>query len=93
MTKPYSAPTSDDDTWSDITTKEYEANSKAQNILFLALNEDDTTRIIHCKSAYEIWQHLLVTYEGTSQVNELKLISCVLNMKTSKCMKMNLLMI
>ena len=29
MTKTYSAPTGDDDTWSDIAAKEYEANSKA----------------------------------------------------------------
>ena len=48
VTKPYSAPTGDDDTWSDIAAKEYEANSNAQNALFLALNEDDTTRVIHC---------------------------------------------
>ena len=46
------APTGEEDTWSDLTSKEYDANSKAQNALFLALNEDDTTRIIHCKSAY-----------------------------------------
>jgi len=29
VTKSYSAPTGDDDTWSDIAAKEYEANSKA----------------------------------------------------------------
>ena len=65
VTKPYSEPTGDDDTWFDIAAKEYKANSKAQNVLFLALNVDDTTKVIHCKFAYEIWQHLLVTHEGT----------------------------
>ena len=42
----YSAPVGDDDTWSAIAAKEYEANLKAQNSLFLALNEDDTTRVM-----------------------------------------------
>ena len=39
VTKPFSAPTGDEDTWSDIASKEYEANAKTQNALFLALNE------------------------------------------------------
>ena len=96
VTKPYSAPTDDDDTWSNIAAKEYkeyEANSKAQNALFLALNEDDTTRVIHCKSAYEIWEHLLVTMREHHKSRELKLISYVLNMKVLKYKKINLLMI
>ena len=68
FTKPYSEPVGEEDTWSDLTSKEVDANSKAQNVLLLALNEDDLIRDIHCKSAYEIWQHLLVTHERTSQV-------------------------
>ena len=66
LTKPYVAPNSDESTWTEFTFREYEANSKAQNSLLTALNEDDLTRVIHCQSAYEIWQHLLVTHEGTS---------------------------
>ena len=73
LTKPYSRPESEEDTWSELTFKEFDANSKAQNALLLALNEDDLTRVIHCKSAYEIWQHLLVTHEGTSQVKRAKI--------------------
>ena len=73
LTKPYSAPVGEEDTWSDLTSKEVNANSKAQNALFLALNEDDLTRVIHCKSDYEIWQHLLVTHEGISQVKRAKI--------------------
>jgi len=38
VTKPYSAPTGEEDTWSDLASKEYDANSKAQNALFSALN-------------------------------------------------------
>ena len=67
LIKPYSAPVGEEDTWSDLTSKEVDANSKTQNALLLALNEDDLTRVIHYKSTYEIWQQLLVTHEKTSQ--------------------------
>ena len=73
VTKPFSVPTGDEDTWSDIATKKFDANAKAHNVLLLALNEDDLARVIHCKSAYEIWSHLVVTQEGTSQVKRAKI--------------------
>ena len=73
MTKPYVAPDGDESTWTDLDFKLYEANSKAQNSLLTSLNEDDLTRVIHCQSAYEIWQHVLVTNEGTSQVKRAKI--------------------
>ena len=38
LTKPYSRPESEKDTWSELTFKEFDANSKAQNALLLALN-------------------------------------------------------
>ena len=38
-----------------------------------ALNDDDIARVIHYKSAYEIWSHLVVTYKGTSQVKRAKI--------------------
>ena len=50
VTKPYSAPTGEEVTWSDLASKEYDANSMAQNALLLALNEDDMTRVIQYKS-------------------------------------------
>ena len=65
VTKPFSAPLGDEDTWSDIATKEFDANMRAHYALFQALNDNDIARVIHCKSAYEIWSHLLVTHEGT----------------------------
>jgi len=68
VTKPFSVPTGDKNTWSDIT-----ANAKAHYALLQALNDDDITRFIHCKSAYEIWSHLMVTHEGTSQVKRVKI--------------------
>jgi len=54
VTKPFSAPLGDEDTWSDIVTKEFDANTRAHYALLQALNDDDIARVIHCKSTYEI---------------------------------------
>ena len=72
VTKPFSAPLGDEDTWSDIATKEFDANARAHYALLQSLNDDDIDRVVHCKSANEIWTHLLVTHEGTSQVKRAK---------------------
>ena len=37
------------------------------------MNDDDIVRAIHCKFAYEIWTHLVLTHEGMSQVNRAKI--------------------
>ena len=73
VTKSFSVPTGDEDSWSGIATKEFDANVKAHYALFQALNDDELVRVIYCKSAYEIWSHLVVTYEGTSQVKRAKI--------------------
>jgi len=73
MTKPFSVPIGDENTWSDIATKEFDVNAKPHYVLLQALNDDDIARVIHCKSAYEIWTHLVVTHEGTSQVQRAKI--------------------
>ena len=54
VTKPFSASLGDEDTWSDVATKEFDANARAHYVLLQALNDDDIARVIHCKSAYEI---------------------------------------
>jgi len=41
--------------------------------LLQALNDDDISRVIHCKSAYDIWSHLVVTHDGTSQIKRAKI--------------------
>ena len=48
MTKPFSAPTGDEHTWSDIATKEFDANAKAHYASIQALNGDDIVRVVHC---------------------------------------------
>ena len=37
------------------------------------LNDDDISRVIYCKSSYEIWSHLIVTHRGNSQVKRAKI--------------------
>ena len=66
ITKPFVIPSDDEDTWSDITIKEFEANAKAHYALLQALNDDDIFRVINCKSTFEILNNLIVTHEGIS---------------------------
>jgi len=73
VTKPFSVPISDEDTWSDIATNLFDANAKAQYALLQVLNDDDIVRVIDCKFTYEIWTHLVVTHEGTLQVKRAKI--------------------
>ena len=54
ITKEFVEPHSDEDTWSEATAKDYEANAKTQ-----ALNDDDLSRVINCKSAYEVWNDFM----------------------------------
>ena len=52
--------------WDDTYTKAFEANAKATYALMQALNDDDLSRIINCVSAFDIWNTLITTHEGTS---------------------------
>ena len=61
ITKEFIEPRDDEDTWSEATTKDYEANTKAQYALTQALNDDDFSRVINCKSTFEVWNDLLIT--------------------------------
>ena len=71
ITKEFVVPHGDEDTWSEATAKDYEANAKA-HAFAQALNEDDLSHVINCKSAYEGWNDLIITHEGTSQVKRSK---------------------
>jgi hypothetical protein len=48
-------------------------NSKATNALLNGLDESLYTKVIHCKSAKEIWDKLQNIYEGDSKVKEAKI--------------------
>jgi len=45
---------------------------KAQYALTQVLNDDDLSRVINCKSAYEVWNDLTITRDGTFQVKRSK---------------------
>ena len=92
LVKPFVCPEGDDDSWSENTIKEYNANSKARYALFQVLN-DDISRVINCTCAYDIWQVLVTTHEGITQVKKVRLICLALNMIAFICLMMNLLMI
>jgi len=64
VTKSFNVPNGDEDTWSDAATKEFDANTNAYYALLQALNDDDISRIIHFKSAHEIWSNFVITHEG-----------------------------
>ena len=73
ITKEFVEPHDDEDIWSKATAKSYEANAKAQYTLTQALNDDDLSHLINCKITYEVWNDLIVTHEGTSQVKRSKI--------------------
>ena len=54
ITKKFIEPHGDEDTWSKATAKDYETNAKAQYVLPQALNDNDLSGVINCKSAYEV---------------------------------------
>jgi len=63
----------DEDTWSETIAKDYEANVKTQYVLTQALNDDDLSHVINCKSAYEVRNDLIVTHEGAYQIKRSKI--------------------
>ena len=48
-------------------------NSKAKNALLNGLGESIYTKVMHCKSAKEIWDKIQNIYEGDSEVKATKL--------------------
>ena len=52
-------------------------NSRAKHILYCGLDANEYNRISACETAKQIWNKLIVTYEGTSQVRETKMNMCV----------------
>ena len=52
-------------------------NVKSMNALHCGLTPNEFNRISTCKTAYEIWDKLCITHEGTPQVKESKISSLV----------------
>ncbi|GAV57403.1 zf-CCHC domain-containing protein/DUF4219 domain-containing protein/UBN2 domain-containing protein, partial [Cephalotus follicularis] len=64
-------------TYDDNDRKRVQINAKAKHIIICAINSNDFNRILSCISAKEMWGRLEVTYEGTKQVKEAKIIMLV----------------
>jgi len=52
-------------------------NFKAMNILYCGLNANEYNRTCSCETTNQIWDKLVATYEGTSQVKEKKINTLV----------------
>ena len=53
--------------------EKHSKNYKAIHLLYCSLNAEEFNRILSCKSAKEIWDKFVVTFEGTSQVKQTKI--------------------
>ncbi|XP_021722475.1 uncharacterized protein LOC110689966 [Chenopodium quinoa] len=63
----------DDDEFNQTDLENVAKNYCAMNLLYCGLDANKFNRVSTCKSAKEIWDKLVVTYEGTSQVKETKI--------------------
>ena len=70
--KSFVVPDGDENTWSKAAIKEFEANVKAHYALLQTLNDDDISRVINYKFAYER-SNLIVTHERISLVKNAKI--------------------
>ncbi|KAK8947090.1 hypothetical protein KSP39_PZI007438 [Platanthera zijinensis] len=61
------------DKWDEIDKLRCKNNAKAMNALFCVLDRTEFNRVCACETAYDIWNLLKVTHEGTSQVKDSKL--------------------
>ncbi|GAV79195.1 UBN2 domain-containing protein [Cephalotus follicularis] len=48
-------------------------NAKAKRVIFCALSPSEFNRVSSLDSAKEMWNRLMVTYEGTNQVKDTKI--------------------
>ena len=68
-TKPKEAPAN----WDDAKIKAANFNSKAMNVLFSVVTNEEFKKISSTKTAKEAWTILQITYEGTTAVKDSKL--------------------
>ena len=68
-TKPKEAPTD----WNDAKIKMVNFNSRALNVLFSAVTNEEFKKISSTEIAKEAWTILQTTYKGTNAVNDSKL--------------------
>ncbi|MQL77239.1 hypothetical protein Taro_009651 [Colocasia esculenta] len=59
--------------WTDDDRRRISLNYKAKSILCCALSKKEFNRVSACKSAMEMWEKLIITYEGTDKVKETRI--------------------
>ncbi|GAV82398.1 UBN2 domain-containing protein, partial [Cephalotus follicularis] len=64
-------------TYNDGDRRSVQINAKAKHIIICAINSNDFYRILSCISAKKMWDRIEVTYEGTNQIKEAKIIMLV----------------
>ena len=53
--------------------KQYELNAKAVTVLLGSLTQSEVMKVMHFKSAKEMWDKIILSYEGDEQVKRAKL--------------------
>ena len=54
ITRKFVEPHGNEDSWSEATAKDCQANAKTQYALTQVLNDDDLSCVINCRLAYEV---------------------------------------
>ena len=71
--KEFIAPTTEYSTWTVTQKDEANANAKAMNMLYCALDRNEFNRASICTSAHQIWEALKTIHEGTNKVKQTKI--------------------
>jgi len=64
--------------------KQYETNAKAVNTLLGSLSQSEFVKVMQLKSAKEIWDKIILSYEGDTQVKRAKLQTLRIQYETLK---------
>ena len=73
--------------------KQYETNAKVVNTLLGRLSQSKFLKVMQLKSAKEIWDKIVLSYEGDSQVKRAKLQTLKIQYETLKMHKMKVLLV
>ena len=71
--KEFTAPTTKYSTWTTVQKEGANANAKAMNMLYCALDRNEFNRVSIYISAYQIWETLKTIHEGTKRVKQTKI--------------------
>ena len=81
VTKLFSLLDGDEETWSKIANKKFDADAKAHYELLQALSGDDLSRVIHCNPNSRFGHTWFSHTRGLHKSRELRLIFCIPNIR------------